>query len=115
MQKLSIGSLAAGLIFLAGCRSLESASVEPAPWRFTAENTGQVVMVNRDLAYAVLETVVEPVSGQEVLIKREGRRIGRLRVTDQARHPYVVADILEGSVQVRDAVLLIPKGLEETP
>lgn len=119
MQRLSTGRLAvivtAAGIFLGGCRALEPQAAEPLPWRYSAENAGQVVMVNSDLAYAVLETVVESEPGQEVLVKRKGRRVGRLRMTGQTRHPYVIADVVEGSIEVGDAVLLRPKGLEETP
>ena len=83
---------------------------------------GRVVMVDTVHRFVLVDTgaSVAPAAGTLVTTLREKRRSGLLRVTEDARPPYVALEILEGDPQSGDQAALeegreAPASSEEEP
>jgi hypothetical protein len=69
---------------------------------------GRVIMVDSVNRFVLVDTgaAVAPAAGTVVTTLREKRRSGVLRVTEDARPPYVAMEIVEGDPQSGDQAAL---------
>lgn len=107
-------------VFLAGgLGACQSPQVQPNANTQTtgpiAEQAATVVKVNAELAYVILEVAQLPQAGQEVDLKRMGKSVSRVRISERVEMPFVVADILSGSPRAGDAVILAPANSRKVP
>jgi hypothetical protein len=69
---------------------------------------GRVVMVDSTHGFVLVDTGAGLAlgAGMEVMTFRDKRPTGRLRVTDEARPPYVAMEILEGAPALGDQAVI---------
>lgn len=98
------------LILAAGCASPRppAASVDvPAGAQTDLPKvpfSGTVIRVNDEFRYAVVQCAILPSVGEEAKVVRDGKAVGRVKVSGPTHPPFTVADILEGTVKTGDGV-----------
>ena len=100
--------LAAGLL-LTGCKSTDkggdskdgSAEITPA-----TIYSGKIAMVKKQLKYVVVEGAIGEVPPVDTVINvyRADKKVGELKVSDQARSNNYAADIIKGDLKAGDTV-----------
>ena len=98
------------LILAAGCAShrVPTVSLE-VPVAIQAEVpkvpfSGTVIRVNDEFRYVVMQCAILPSVGEEAKVVRDGKAVGRVKVSGPTHPPFTVADILEGTVKTGDGV-----------
>jgi len=85
-------------IVLCGCRTHENLSQTP----YIIPQHGQVVRINPEERYVILECTVLPIEGEVITLYRNKRISGKVRAGSQTSGKYVAADILEGEPMTGD-------------
>jgi hypothetical protein len=77
---------------------------------------GRVVMVDATHRFVLVDTGAGTplAAGTDVVTLRDKRRTSLLRVTDEARPPYVAMEILEGTPALGDQAVVDESGPEPT-
>jgi hypothetical protein len=65
---------------------------------------GQVIHVNREEQYVILECTALPSTGEVIKVYRNEEAVGRLRVTGPAYNVFVACDAVDGDVRQGDKV-----------
>ncbi len=90
-----------------GCSSPGPQKVEPsaeaAPVT-AGPSLGEIIHVNRELGYVVLNCTALPTIGEEIRVFRGEHPVGRVRVTGPVRDVFAAADIVEGDARQGDRV-----------
>ena len=109
MRNLSLARLAAGgrcaaVATVAAAFAVACRTGGPAPAGFgpSDEAFAQVVRVNGERGFVILDCLVPPRDGEELAVWRGDERVGWIRVTARRRTPFVAADILAGTLRRGD-------------
>jgi len=109
--KISVLMISTGLLFsLSACRtpSLESeATDEKTSFVEVTVTVGQILKVNKEHGYVVVQCVSLPSKGEGAIVYDGDRVVGRLQITGLINSPFVVADITEGTVIAGNTVKII--------
>lgn len=99
--------VAAFLLPAAGC-ALVGIKKKEVPQATLPAKFGSVVMVDSVHRFALVDTgaAIGSVAGARVMTFRDKQRTAALRVTGEARPPYVALEILEGEPAIGDQALL---------
>lgn len=102
----SLLALALGTSLLLGCAHTKTvkagaAETPPAP---AGPALGEVIHVNREQGYVILECTALPSTGEVIKVYRNQRDIGRVRVTGPVYNVFVACDALDGEVRQGDKV-----------
>lgn len=99
--------LVACSLLATGCASPGPDKVEPsaatAPAR-PGPSLGEVIHVNRELGYVVLNCTALPSIGEEIRVFRGEQPVGLVRVTGPVRDVMAAADIVEGEARQGDRI-----------
>lgn len=108
-------ALAVAAAFLAGCAFFGAREPAPPAARLPAW-LGRVVMVDAVHRFVLVDTGAGAAlkAGTAAVALREKRRTALLRVTREARPPYVAMEILEGTPESGDQVA-VDEGREPPP
>jgi hypothetical protein len=94
--------MAAGAaLFLSGCLLFPSREPEP---RIGVWPGGVVRRVNFAEKFLIVEASHRFEPGSELLVMRDGRRVGTVRIREERIKRHVAADLLEGSAAEGDVV-----------
>lgn len=87
------------LLFTGGCRFFPPPS---PPRQQPLRMAGLIRQVNRAEHYFIFESELRFAPGSDMLILRNGQKIGEARVSDLGEKKFQAADILQGSPQPGD-------------
>ena len=85
-----------GLLAASGCASTGGPAKPAPPEPHVNPMRGQVVRINPESRYVVLECTVLPSEGEVITLYGVDRTSSRVRVTAQRTGRFVVADIMDG-------------------
>ncbi|HMP89054.1 MAG TPA: hypothetical protein PJ991_02575 [Kiritimatiellia bacterium] len=71
-----------------------------------AASYGRVVRINPQDRYVILECNVLPDSGREIMLYRDQRAVGRVKIADYRSGNWVAADIINGTIMSGDWFML---------
>ncbi len=71
---------------------------------FLLSPTGEVLYINHEQSYVILQSTVMPQAHEEFRLFRNGEHVGRVRISERSRPPFVAADILEGVPESGDII-----------
>ena len=122
---LFLGCMALACLLLpavTGCSTPDAAGPDamvPAPAAGVATNeimVGRIAQVNRRYSYVIIKCESLPVTGEDAVVYRKDKPVGKLHISGPARPPFVAADILDGRPQKEDAVKVIrTRKMEASP
>jgi len=93
---------AVAAITLASCASHPPA--RPVP-----RLVGSISLVNSDLHFALIDSVMTPAPGTPLkALSRDGRETALLNVSPERKQPFIIGNIVEGDPQPGDRVVDIP-------
>lgn len=72
-----------------GGRATDSGVIPDEAW-------GQVVRVNSELGFVILDCLVPPRPGEELAVWRGETKVAWVRATERRRPPFVAADVIAG-------------------
>lgn len=81
------------------------------------EAFGQVVRVNSELGFVILDCLVPPRPGEELAVWRGETKVAWVRATERRRPPFVAADVIAGEPRRGDvarAERVAPEATSET-
>lgn len=103
---MAVLSVAVGLVG-AGCgtpgpKQPEAPAVQTPPP--PGPSLGEVIHVNKEMRYVVLQCTALPSPGEEIRVFRGDQTVGRLRVTGPVHDVFVAADVVEGDMRQGDRI-----------
>ncbi|MFH0909868.1 MAG: hypothetical protein V1929_14000 [bacterium] len=67
-------------------------------------SVGEIIHVNREMLYVVLNCAALPSPGEEITVFRGEQPVGRVRVTGPVHDVFAAADIIEGDARQGDRI-----------
>jgi hypothetical protein len=113
--------VAAGWLVLllgAGCSSPgpKAAATDPAAPVPPGPSVGEIIHVNREMGYVVLNCTALPSTGEEIRVFRGEQPVGLVRVTGPVHDVFAAADIVNGELRQGDRIRRQEKiPTEQTP
>ena len=98
--------------FSMSCASTDSGTAKkaaPHADNLHLPETARIEFVNEKLNYVILRAEFLPKTGQEAIVVRGDRAVGKIIISGPIDRPFAAADIVQGSLQRGDHIGNIPK------
>ena len=117
MKRIIVNVSVAFVLIAAGCTTSNPTSVSEAERTFETYEVavGSVIRVNPSYGYVVVKCASLPSLGEEATVYQDREAKGRLRINGPMRVPFVIADVLDGSVSTGDTVRVARKRSASAP